>query len=550
MDLLALLNPIQYAGDTAKAIQQVREKVIYLAVRGKLRTQRGTDVPAAQTIASLVLDPQLEKFRKSVRTSSEIPASWAEVAVGLVAHHRLGKTLNKSTGTGVATKYLRSVNIQDDRVALDDLKEMLIPEADLPKYSVCKGDVFVVEGGDAGRSAVWLDDDSPGLAFQNALHRLRATDAIVPEFLQLALRDARATGRLRSLATGMTIKHLSTNSLKNLVVWLPPVEEQRRIVATVLELMTLCDQFAARLSQRRLGLNMLRTAVLRALAEARSSNALEPTWNLVNAIWGPLMASQEGVIELRRCILQLAVSGGLSRMSSGGADAQALLKRIDEIAMTESGTRSGRVGTHSRFTGSEPPPLELPENWQWIALEGVCSHIVDCLHRTPVYVPNGYPAIRTSDIKPGQILWQQARRVAEDEYVRQTQRLEPKAGDVFYSREGNFGIAAVVPEDVRMCLSQRMMQFRLYPGVDPRYFAWALNSPLIYNQAVADSLGSTVPHVNIRSLKKFWFPLPPSEEQVEIVRTVDALMALCDSLEVSLQERKGNAVTVLEAANR
>lgn len=548
MDPRTLLEPIQYVGNTAEGMQQVREKIIHLALRGKLHTQSAADTPTAETLASLVLDSQLEKYRQSVRTPEGVPATWSEAALGLVVHHRLGKTLNRSTGVGVPTRYLRSVNIQDDRVALDDIKEMLVPATELPKFNVKKGDVFVVEGGDAGRSAVWLGEDAPGLAFQNALHRLRATEAVIPEFLQLALRDARATGRLGALATGMTIRHLSTNSLKNLAILLPPVSEQRRIVAAVSGLMESCDLFAARLNERNQGLDALRSSSLASLASAATTDLLESAWELTASIWGPLASSAAGVDELRRAILQLAVTGRLSRSATNGENARDLLARIDVAAREFDPKHSGRSGTNSLLT-EKVPPFRLPETWEWIALEGVCSHVVDCLHSTPAYSAEGYPAIRTSDIRPGQILWEQARRVSQDEYERQTQRLVPQAGDVFYSREGNFGNAAVVPRGVAMCLSQRMMQFRLYDGVDPRYFAWALNSPLVYQQAVADSLGSTVPHVNIRSLRKFWFPLPPSGEQLDIVRAVDEMMALCDSLEEALNDQAHRADAILEASS-
>ncbi|UJB71091.1 restriction endonuclease subunit S [Acaryochloris sp. 'Moss Beach'] len=239
-----------------------------------------------------------------------------------------------------------------------------------------------------------------------------------------------------------------------------------------------------------------------------------------------------GVQRLRELILDLAVRGKLSKIHEQDGTAAHSIERIacEKLALFKAKAISKPKETQS--VESTEIPFELPSNWQWVRVETVCTHVVDCLHRTPIYQKDGYPAIRTSDMRPGEILIEQARRVGLEEYQRQTQRLQPRPGDIFYSREGNFGIAAVVPNNCEICLSQRMMQFRVAAEIEPYFFSWAMNSSLIYGQARKDAAGMTVPHVNIRSLKKFIFPLPPLAEQKRIVAKVDELMALCDRYEV------------------
>lgn len=239
-----------------------------------------------------------------------------------------------------------------------------------------------------------------------------------------------------------------------------------------------------------------------------------------------------GVQRLRELILDLAVRGKLSKIHEQDGTAAHSIERIacEKLALFKAKAISKPKETQS--VESTEIPFELPSNWQWVRVETVCTHVVDCLHRTPIYQKDGYPAIRTSDMRPGEILIEQARRVGLEEYQRQTQRLQPRPGDIFYSREGNFGIAAVVPNNCEICLSQRMMQFRVAAEIEPYFFSWAMNSSLIYGQARKDAAGMTVPHVNIRSLKKFIFPLPPLAEQKRIVAKVDELMVLCDRYEV------------------
>ena len=149
---------------------------------------------------------------------------------------------------GAPIRYLRSVNIQTNQIDLTDLNEMLIPEDELEKYSVRTGDIFVVEGGHAGRSAIFDIDLEEDLAFQNQLHRLRPLAGISSRFLHILLWEMYVTSYLSDLAQGQTIQHLSASSLKRASIPLPPLEEQERIVARVDELMELCAKLEAKLS--------------------------------------------------------------------------------------------------------------------------------------------------------------------------------------------------------------------------------------------------------------------------------------------------------------
>ena len=130
--------------------------------------------------------------------------------------------------------------------------------------------------------------------------------------------------------------------------------------------------------------------------------------------------------------------------------------------------RTGRP--HSVYKDSGVDWLEkIPEYWSVVRLKFVAEKIVDCLHETPKYSETGeFPAIRTADVSPGVVRLESARRIDEREYLRWTERLEPVPNDILYSREGErFGIAACVPEGARLCISQRMMVFRIRSEHNP-----------------------------------------------------------------------------------
>ena len=134
---------------------------------------------------------------------------------------------------------------------------------------------------------------------------------------------------------------------------------------------------------------------------------------------------------------------------------------IDQVQVVKRGLMQelfvrGLPGRHTQFKQSEIG--DIPTEWTVVQLEELCSDVVDCLHRTPPYTDVGYPAIRTSDLLAGRLLLDKAKKVSRNTYLEQISRLEPTAGDVLYSREGTFGLAASVPPDVELCISQRMMR--------------------------------------------------------------------------------------------
>lgn len=181
---------------------------------------------------------------------------------------------------------------------------------------------------------------------------------------------------------------------------------------------------------------------------------------------------------------------------------------------------------------------EVPAHWTISRLKFVMSHIVDCLHATPLYVEDGeYPAIRTADIEPGKVDIDNAKKIDEEQFLKWTSRLLPIWGDILYSREGErYGIAALVPSGTILCISQRMMIFRVVDSFDSTFFMWQLNCPHVYEQATQDVLGSTSPHINIEHIRNFFLVVPPPDEQKVISEYIDELIVPLDSLVVVCKE--------------
>jgi type I restriction enzyme S subunit len=175
-------------------------------------------------------------------------------------------------------------------------------------------------------------------------------------------------------------------------------------------------------------------------------------------------------------------------------------------------------------TGFSWEPV-IPEEWVITRLKFLCDRIVDCLHDTPEHVEDGdYPSVRTSDVSRGRLSLDNVKRVSEAEYLHRIQRLEPRRGDILYTREGErHGLAALIPPDVRLCLGQRMMMFRVNGLVRSGYLMWYLNGSFAYQWLAQSIAGATSPHLNIFDIRNVPVFLPGLDEQDAIVGAIEAL---------------------------
>lgn len=176
----------------------------------------------------------------------------------------------------------------------------------------------------------------------------------------------------------------------------------------------------------------------------------------------------------------------------------------------------------TKSSGHEWQPT-VPSHWTVTRLKFLCERIVDCLHETPEHIEDGeYPSIRTSDVIRGAVKVEAAKRVSAREYQHRIQRLEPREGDILYTREGErFGLAALVPPSTKLCLGQRMMMFRANKRVFNSYLMWSLNGKFAYNLLKQDVTGATSPHLNIFDIRNVPIFLPPLDEQKKISSVLD-----------------------------
>ena len=170
----------------------------------------------------------------------DIPENWCWCRITDIATCELGKTKDALKNKGEMKNYLCSINIQEEGIDLSKVKQMKFEKSEYERYTVKKNDLLICEGGDAGRCAIY-DRDEP-MYYQNALHRVRFFCDLNPKFYLYVFQVYKANKILTEASKGVTIQHLTGAALKELCFPLPPLTEQKRIVAAIEKMLPLCEK--------------------------------------------------------------------------------------------------------------------------------------------------------------------------------------------------------------------------------------------------------------------------------------------------------------------
>ena len=189
-----------------------------------------------------------------------------------------------------------------------------------------------------------------------------------------------------------------------------------------------------------------------------------------------------------------------------------------------------------------------PEGWGWAAVEMVCESIVDCPHSTAKFQPNGYPCVDTTWMTTEGLVVERARYVDEPTYLDRISRLAPKRGDIVFAREGTIGTAVLIPDRMTPCLGQRVMLLRASPEYLNGFLVHVLHSEVVKAQYRAQALGSTVAHINVGDVKRFFVPVPPLTEQGRILAAVDRHLSIIREVEAEVDANLKRADALRQAS--
>ena len=389
---------------------------------------------------------------------------------------------------------------------------MSFTENEVEKYTVTKGDLLVCEGGDIGRSAIW-NYDYP-MRIQNHIHRIRPYLQINIYFFYYIFYFYKNAGLIGG--KGIGIQGLSTNALGSLFIPLPPLAEQKRIVAKIEELLPFIEKYEQ--------------------AETKLT-ALNKSF--------PEM--------LRKSILQEAVQGKLVPQNPDDEPASVLLEHIrsekqelikqgkikkskhESIIVTRDKIPYEIINGKERCIADEVP-FEIPESWEWCRLTELSSVITKGSSPkwqgiTYVDEKNGILFITSENIGKEKLLMNKAKYV-EKKFNDMHSTSILKFGDILTNIVGaSIGRTAIYNlNSENSNINQAVCIIRLINLDFRMYIIKFLNSPIAFQMMTNNSVDSARANLSLSSVSNFLIPLPPLAEQKRIVEKIEELMTFCEKL--------------------
>ena len=378
-----------------------------------------------------------------------MPESWEWVTVGDIFTHNTGKALNSSNSQGEIMSYITTSNLYWNRFDLSVIKEMPFTESEVAKCTVTRGDLLVCEGGDIGRAAIWNYDFD--IRIQNHIHRLRSIIQLNHLFYYHVFYLFKSLNLIGG--KGVAIQGLSSSDLAKLLVPLPPISEQNRIVSELNRWLSVVDQIE--LDQ----------------------------YSLKNTI-----------ADIKNRILCLAISGKLVGQDISDEPAIELLKKINP----------------SYISCDNRHYKNLPETWEEVELGAICQ-LFDGKKVTDKELVNlDVKYLRGS--KEGDKLF-------SGKYVRKDALMILVDGE-------NSGEVFITPHEGYQ--GSTFKQLRISSELNRDYVLSLIQHS---RELLKDNkVGSAIPHLNKKLFKQIHVPIPPYNEQEQIVQTVQTIMFKLDEI--------------------
>ena len=239
----------------AKFPEDMKKSILQYAIQGKLVEQRpeeGTGEELYRQIQTekqrLIKEGKIKKEKPLPEISEdevpfEIPDSWRWCYVGDLFNHNTGKAMNssakKTDKPGAIRPFITTSNVYWNSFDFSVVKEMFFSDDEVERCTVTKGDILMCEGGAYfGRTAIWNYDYD--ICFQNHVHRLRPYQEIDLMFFYHIFFFYKNMNMMKAKGTAMP--GLSSITLHQMIIPLPPLAEQKRIVAKLEEILPLCER--------------------------------------------------------------------------------------------------------------------------------------------------------------------------------------------------------------------------------------------------------------------------------------------------------------------
>ena len=483
--------------------QELKNSILQLAIQGKLVEQRPEEGTAEELYAQIQAEKQAliktGKIKKEKplpeiaedEVPFEIPESWKWVRLGTCTSY--AQTKEKVSANAIRHD-MWSLDLEDIEKDTGRIVQVCRAEnrrINGDKVAFYKGQILYSKLRPYLKKILVAPEDgicTPELVPFSTYGNIDA------QYMVFVLKSPHVDFVINSVTYGVKMPRVGTDTMVNLLVPLPPLAEQKRIVAKIEELLPYIDRYE------------------RAWSRLEDFNKRFP-------------------VDMQKSILQLAIQGKLVEQRPEEGTGEELYQQIQ--AEKQALIKAGKIKKEKPLPeiAEDEVPFEIPENWKWVRVSQMAMVIVDCPHSTPHYLEStsGYAAIDTNCIDAdGKITnW---RYVDESTYNARIMRLEPQGADIVYTREGSICRAAILPPGMKICLGQRVMLIRCPHNVFVKYVKILLMAPQTVSILTSKQKGIGAKHINVADVCDLIIPLPPLAEQKRIVAKLEELLPLCERL--------------------
>ena len=492
--------------------EQLRASILQYAMEGKLVKQDPNDEPASELIQKiksqrtrLAKESKIKKSKKlPLITDDEkpfdIPDNWEWARL-----NDLSENVQYPFADGPFGSNLKKEHYTDKKevriIQLSNIGERGWRDAnhryttfehlkDIKRSEVEAGDIVIAKMMPAGRAIIVPQHLEKKFVLSSDAVKFVPNKLLYKDFLYFAINSSVFKSQVDAEVQGITRKRTSLTKVKKYILPIPPLEEQKRIVAKIKKLMPLVDEYA------------------------ESYNRLQKIDN-------------EFEDKLKQSVLQYAMEGKLVKQNSSDEPASELIKKIENEKAEL--VKEGKIKKSKKLPAitDDEKPFDIPDSWEWVRLDTVLD-VRDGTHDTPKYVKNGIPLITSKNISNGHLDFSNIKYISEKDFTEINKRSNVEKGDIIFAMIGSIGNPVIVDTDRKFGIKNVALLKNINHSLDMNFVLHYLY--LLENLWIKNASGAVQKFISLKKIRSSLIPFPPLEEQRRIVEKVEELQSSISNL--------------------
>ncbi len=488
--------------------QDLKNSILQLAIQGKLVEQRPEEGTGEDLYREILATYKSKKEKPLVEITADeipfdIPESWRWVHLGTILSVQPSNGFSpKAVDYPTPYKNLTLTATTSGYFKPDAFKYVAISSEVAEKYYLEDNDILIQRSNSrdyVGTSCIYRHGNRKYI-FPDLMMRMHVMEGISSSFIDCVLKapSSRSFFKKEASGTSESMPKINQGTVRNTLIPLPPLAEQKRIVSKIEELLPLLARYE------------------QAWTKQESFNTRFPS-------------------DLQKSLLQLAIQGKLVEQRPEEGTAETLYRQIqsEKHRLVQSG-KIKKEKLLPEITEDEMP-FDIPENWKWVRVAKIWSVLNG--DRSKNYPPKstlsqtGIPFISALNLDGRTVVADDRLLCLSDKQYERLGNGKLIKGDIVVCIRGSLGKHARYPFDKGAIASSLViMRSHLDIPILDDFLMLYLDTPLFFSEIKKYDNGTAQPNLAAKSLEQFLFPLPPLAEQKRIVAKLEELLPQCDKL--------------------